>query len=151
MILSAVYKFWYVNATDRSLKSTQRRNINICWLQPGEQVCKSVALWLNLTNKYSTPLQYSFWATVCRPKTVRPMLSDRCLSVLSVCPVCLSVSNVGTLWLSGWMDQDETWHGGRPRPWPHRVRWGPSTQLPFPKGAEPPQFSAHVCCGQTAG
>jgi len=26
-----------------------------------------------------------FWATVC--KTVHPMLSDRCLSVLS-CPVC---------------------------------------------------------------
>jgi len=26
------------------------------------------------------------------------------------------------------------------------------TQLPLPKkGAEPPQFSAHVCCGQTAG
>jgi len=26
------------------------------------------------------------------------------------------------------------------------------TQLPFPKkGAEPPQFSAHVYCGQTAG
>jgi len=30
-----------------------------------------------------------FWATVC--KTVRPMLSDRCLSV---CPVCLSVTFV---------------------------------------------------------
>jgi len=28
----------------------------------------------------------SFWATVC--KTVRPMLSDCCLSCLSVCPVC---------------------------------------------------------------
>ena len=33
-----------------------------------------------------------FWATVC--KTVRPMLSDRCLSVLSVC-------NVGVLWPNG--------------------------------------------------
>ena len=28
-------------------------------------------------------VSYSFWATVC--KTVRPMLSVRCLSVLSVC------------------------------------------------------------------
>ena len=28
-----------------------------------------------------------FWATVC--KTVRPMLSDRCLSCLSVCLFCL--------------------------------------------------------------
>jgi len=34
------------------------------------------------------------------------------LSVLSVC-------NVGVLWPNGWMDQDETWHGGRPRPRTH--------------------------------
>jgi len=32
--------------------------------------------------------------------------------VLSVCPVC----NVGVLWPNSWMLQDETWHGGRPRP-----------------------------------
>ena len=38
------------------------------------------------------------------------MLSDRC----PVCPVC----NVGVLWPNGWMDQDKTWHVGRPRPWP---------------------------------
>jgi len=24
-------------------------------------------------------------------------------------------------------------------------------QLPLPKGAQPPQFSAHICCGQMAG
>jgi len=24
------------------------------------------------------------------------------------------------------------------------------TQLPLPKGAQPPQFSAHICCGQMA-
>ena len=47
-----------------------------------------------------------FWATVC--KTVRRMLSVRCLSV---CPVC----NVRALWPNGWTDQDETWHAGRPR------------------------------------
>jgi len=51
-----------------------------------------------------------FWATVC--KTVRPMPSDRCLSVLS-CPVC----NVGVLWTNGWTDQGESWHAGRPRLW----------------------------------
>jgi len=39
-------------------------------------------------------------------------------------------------------------HGCRTRPWPHCVRWGPS--FPSPKGHSP-QFSAHVCCGQTAG
>jgi len=51
-----------------------------------------------------------FWATVCI--TVRPMLSDRC----PVFPVCLSVCDVGVLWPNGWMDRDETWHAGRPRP-----------------------------------
>jgi len=45
-----------------------------------------------------------------------------------VCPVCLSVCDVGVLWPNGWMDQHETWHGGRPRPRPpHCVRWGPSS------------------------
>ena len=57
-------------------------------------------------------------------RTVRPMLSVRCLSVLSVC-------NVRAMWPNGWTDQDETWHAGRPRPCP--------------------KFSAHVYCGQTAG
>jgi len=35
------------------------------------------------------------WATVY--KTVRPMLSDRCLSVCFVC-------DVGVFWPNGWMD-----------------------------------------------
>ena len=59
-----------------------------------------------------------FWATVC--KTVRHILSDRCLSV---CPVCLSVCNVGVLRLNGSMHQDETWHADTPRPWLHCVKW----------------------------
>ena len=49
---------------------------------------------------------------------------------------CLSVCNVGVLWPNGWMDQDDTWHGGRPRPGPHCVRWEPS--FPSPKGHSPP-------------
>jgi len=76
-----------------------------------------------------------FWATVS--KTVHPMLSDR---RLSVCPVHLSVCpvrDVGVLWPNGWMDQDETWQGGRPRLRPHCVRWGPNSS---PKGAQPPIF-----------
>jgi len=63
---------------------------------------------------------YRFWATVC--KTLRPMLSEWTV-VLSVCPVC----DIGELWPNGWMDQDETWIAGRPRPRPHCVRWGPSS------------------------
>jgi len=76
------------------------------------------------------------------------MLSDRCLSVLS-CPVC-PVCDVRALWPNGWTDQDETWHAGRPRPWPHCVRWG-RLYLPKKRTEAPPQFSAHFYCGQTAG
>jgi len=48
------------------------------------------------------------------------------------------------------MDQDATWHEGRPQPRRLCVRWGTS---PIPvKGVEPsPHFSAHFYCGQTAG
>jgi len=44
------------------------------------------------------------------------------------------------LWRNGWIDQVATLYGGRPRPGPHCVRWG---------FEPPPQFSAHVYCGQT--
>ena len=72
-----------------------------------------------------------------RRKTVCPMLSDRspvCL-VLSVLSVC-----AGVLWPSGWMDRDETWHGVKPRPRPHCVRWGPSFPHPPKKEAQTPNF-----------
>jgi len=42
-----------------------------------------------------------------------------------VCPVC----DVGVLWPNGWMDEDETWYGGRSWPRPHCVRWGLSSFL----------------------
>jgi len=67
---------------------------------------------------------------------------------LSVCLSVLSVCDVGVLWPNGFMHQNETWHGGRPRPRPHCVRWGPSS--PPPKGAQPSPILAHVCSGQTA-
>ena len=100
-------------------------NVNECWINP----------WVGLVGLGKA---WSHWATVC--KAVRPMLSDRCLS-------CLSVCDVSVLWPNGWMDQDSTWYGGRPRPRPHSVRWGPS----FPqKGHSTHLFSAHVYCGKTA-
>jgi len=47
------------------------------------------------------------------------------------------------LWPNGWMDQDATWYGGRPRPRQHCVRRG----LNFPaKGGTAPLFSANVYC-----
>jgi len=63
------------------------------------------------------------WATVC--KTVRPILSDRCL----VCPVC----DVRALWPNGWTDQDETWYAGG-----HIVLGGDPASPPL-KG-HPPNF-----------
>ena len=38
------------------------------------------------------------------------------------------------LWPNGWIDQDATWCGGRPRPRRHCVRWGPA---PPTKGERP--------------
>ena len=58
--------------------------------------------------------------------------------------------NFRPMWPNGWMDQDSTWHGGRPQPRRLCVRRGPSP--PPHKGVErPPQFSAHFYCGQTVG
>ena len=50
------------------------------------------------------------------------------------------------LWTNGWMDQDATLYGGRPRPRPHCVRRGPISSTPR-KGTATPLFSAHVYCG----
>jgi len=88
---------------------------------------KSYLCWkgaLNSNQPSSKSCFCRFWATVC--KTTRLMLSVYCLSVLSVC-------DVGVLWPNGWTDQDETRHAGRPRPWPHCVRWDPAP--PSPKEA----------------
>jgi len=52
------------------------------------------------------------------------------------------------LWPNGWMDQDDTWHGGGPRSRPHCARWGPSS--PPPKGDRASPISPYVYCGQTA-
>ena len=78
------------------------------------------------------------WSTIC--KTVCPMLSDHC-------PVCLSVWHVGVLWPNSWMDQGETWRGGRPRPKQHCVRRRPAA--PPKKGHSSLHFSAHVYYCQT--
>jgi len=41
------------------------------------------------------------------------------------------------LWRNGWMDQDATWYGSRPRPRPHCARRGPSC---LQKGHRTPSF-----------
>jgi len=55
---------------------------------------------------------------------------------------CLSVCDVRALCPNDWTDQDETWHAGRPRPWPHCVRWKPSS--PSRKRAQPPIFGPYL-------
>ena len=65
--------------------------------------------------------------------------------LLGRCPIrlsCLSVCDVDILWPNGWMDQGATWYGSRPRPWRHRVRWGPSS--PQKGSTAAPHFSANV-------
>ena len=51
---------------------------------------------------------------------------------------------------NGWMHQDATWYGGRPRPSDFVFDGDPAT--PRTEGAPTTtQFLAHVYCGQTAG
>jgi len=92
-----------------------------------------------------------FFGDLC--KTVRaPMLSDRCLSVnpVSGCLSCLSVRIKRRCIVAKRLDGlgCHNWYGDRSRPRPHCVRWRPSS--PAQKGHSS-QFSAHVCCGKTAG
>jgi len=72
------------------------------------------------------------------------MLSDRC-------PVCLSVCNdVGVFLPNGWMDQDETWRGGRPRPGHIVLDRDPAPPPPKRGGAQQPPTFRPMYCGQTA-
>ena len=97
---------------------TERYNHVLCYVLPDRHSLSCAEkirheLWLlgvilaTFLNTFVERHLLAFWATVC--KTVRPMLSDRCLSVLSVClsvcPFC-DVGDVGVLWPNGWMDQE---------------------------------------------
>ena len=42
------------------------------------------------------------------------------------------------LWPNGWMDEDASWYGSRPRPRPHCIRRGPSS--PRKGHSRPPLF-----------
>jgi len=77
---------------------------------------------------------YCVCGCVCGDITVfgRPFVKRFALCYRSV---VLSVCNVRALWRSSWMDQDETWHARRTRPWPLCVRWGPSS--PPQRGTAP--------------
>jgi len=78
----------------------------------------------------------SFWATV------RPMLSDPCVSV------CLSVTLVYCGQTVGWIKMKLGMQVGLG---PGHIVLDGEPAAPLPKGHSPPEFSAHVYCGQTAG
>ena len=83
--------------------------------------------------------RHSVWANQC-PHPPSPNFGRLFVKVFALCyqiSVCLSV----TLVYCGQMVTRiklKLWHTGRPRPWPHCVRWGPSS--PPPKGAQTPNF-----------
>jgi len=52
------------------------------------------------------------------------------------------------LWSNSFINQDDTWYRGRPRPRRHRTRWG-SSSPPQTKGIAP--HFRPMYCGQTAG
>jgi len=77
----------------------------------------------------------TFWATVC--KMVRPMLSVRCLTCLSVCPL-LSVCDVGVLWPNGgWIKMKPGMEVGLD---PGHIVLDEDPALPLQKRAQPPNF-----------
>jgi len=94
----------------------------------------------------------SFWATVCKTVAQKDNITCQHIGYLATCcyrtvvlSVCLSVCDVGVLWPNGWMDQDETWHAGRPRTRPHCIRRAPICPLPIKgDGAPPPIFGPYL-------
>jgi len=83
-------------------------------------------------------IKTAFWATI--RKTVRPMLSDRCLSCLSVTLVYCG-QTVGRIRMKLGMQVGLG---------PGHIVLNGDPALP-PKSGTVAQFSAHVRCGQTAG
>jgi len=51
------------------------------------------------------------------------------------------------LWPNGWMDEDATWYGSRPRTRPHCIGQGPSSPRKGHSSPSPAVFLAHVYCG----
>ena len=96
-------------------------------------LCATVVIFGRLfVKQFALCCQTIVCLSVCLSVCRLPCPAVFCLS----CPVC-SV----TLVYCGqkcWTGQDETWRADRPRPWPHCVRWGPSS--PSSKGAQPPNF-----------
>ena len=87
----------------------------------------------------------SFWSTICN--RVRPMLSDRWMSVLSV----LSVLPVTFVHCGQTVGRIKMKLGTQVGLVPDHIVLDGDPAPPPPKGhSTPSQFSAHICCGQMA-
>jgi len=94
-----------------SKKGTQTPIFRLCLLQPNGCMDQN-AIWYDGRPR---PGNIVLDADTAAPPRDRAPNFGPCLSCLS--------ANVGVLWPNGSTDQDETWRAGRPRTWPHCVRW----------------------------
>ena len=138
---SSLYCYWESCCLRAPTAETRPYRCHIWWVNK-----KTSIRWQDSVPPISTRVQTNEMPFLNFLLVGRPFVKQFALCYQTV--RCLSVCDVGALSPNGWMDQDETWHVGRPRPWPHCVGWGPST--PPPKEHRSHQFSAHICCGQMA-
>ena len=78
--------------------------------------------------------------SLCSASFGRPSVKRFAIKIPNRCPVC-PACHVRVLWPDRWMDQDETWHGCRPRPG-HIVLDGNPT--PPKKGHSPPPTNCPI-------
>ena len=87
-------------------------------------MCRSLSVTSNPISSESVTSNLTYSVTAIFVK--RLALCYQTVVGLSLCPVLsCPVCDVGVLLPNGWMDQYETSHAGRPRPWPHCAVWGP--------------------------
>jgi len=123
-----------------------------CLLWPRSSISATAELLLNFCFPPVCPFCQTSWSLVSCPdlgdeqKPIivlgRPFVKRFALCYRSV--VCTSVCDLGVLWPNGWVDQDKTWHRGRPRPRRHCVRWNPSPPPRKKMWTAAPHFSVHV-------
>jgi len=103
------------------------------------------AFWLS-QGSVATLIRQGGWSSYCRWNSLifgRPLVKR-----FALCYPTVVVRNVSVLLPNGWMDQDVTWYGGRPRTKPHCVRCEPSS--PTRKGHSSPQLFGTLLSGTVA-
>jgi len=96
----------------------QKTHLFICIFPTKEA---QTAAFLKAAFTYRTLIGFPVLMIFARPFAKRFILCFQTVVCLSVCLSCLSVCDVGVMWLNGWMDQDAIWYEDRPRPKRHCV------------------------------